>query len=82
MSLSVAVHQLMTLVQSRSSELGTEIGEVTSRTNSEGKKIELKQEEILEMQFNIGQYNAMLEAASSIAKGTTDMLKTLAQRTS
>ncbi|MDR0441296.1 MAG: type III secretion protein [Candidatus Accumulibacter sp.] len=82
MSLSVAVQQLMTAVQTRSSDLETEINAATSRTDAEGKKLELKQEEILEMQFDIGQYNALLEAASSIAKGTTDMLKTLAQRTS
>jgi type III secretion protein F len=82
MSLSFAVHQLMSAVQTRSDDLKTEIGAVTSRTDTEGNKLELEQEDVLQLQFNIGQYNAMLEAASSIAKGTTDMLKTLAQRTS
>jgi type III secretion protein F len=82
MSLTAAVHQLMTSVQSKSADLETEISTATTRTDAQGNKIELKQEEILELQFNIGQYNALLETASSIAKGTTDMLKTLAQRTS
>jgi hypothetical protein len=76
----------MEAVQSKSSDLEKEIRDATTRTttNAEGEtvKAELKQEEILELQFNIGQYNALLEAASSISKGTTDMLKTLAQRTS
>jgi type III secretion protein F len=81
MSLTMAVNQLMTAVQTRSAGLETEISEATARTDAQGNKIELKQEEILELQFNIGQYNALLETASSIAKGTTDMLKTLAQRT-
>ncbi|MDR3159396.1 MAG: hypothetical protein LBU11_10455 [Zoogloeaceae bacterium] len=82
MSLTAAVHQLMTSVQTKSADLETEISAATARTDAQGNKIELKQEEILELQFNIGQYNALLETASSIAKGTTDMLKTLAQRTS
>jgi type III secretion protein F len=81
MSLSLAVQQLMTAVSTRSDSLEAEISAATSRTDAQGNKLELKQEEILEMQFNIGQYNALLETASSIAKGTTDMLKTLAQRT-
>ncbi|MDR1647591.1 MAG: hypothetical protein LBR88_06105 [Zoogloeaceae bacterium] len=86
MSMTVAVRQLMEAVQSKSSDLEKEISDATTRTttNAAGEtvKAELKQEEVLELQFNIGQYNALLEAASSISKGTTDMLKTLAQRTS
>ncbi|MDR2788752.1 MAG: type III secretion protein [Candidatus Accumulibacter sp.] len=74
--MSDAVRQLMAAVSDRSSSLKDEIN---TATNGEG---ELEQKQILALQFNIGQYNALLEAASSIAKGTTDMLKTLAQRTS
>jgi type III secretion protein F len=86
MSMTEAVRTLMTAVQTKSQNLESEISDATSRTvkNAEGNTVqaELRQEEVLELQFNIGQYNALLEAASSIAKGTTDMLKTLAQRTS
>jgi type III secretion protein F len=75
MSMTMAVQQLMQAVQSTSASLQTEIKSATDSTE------ELDQEQILALQFNIGQYNALLETASSIAKGTTDMLKTLAQRT-
>jgi type III secretion protein F len=37
---------------------------------------------LLDLQFQLGQYNALTELTSSIGKGFTDMLKTLAQRTS
>lgn len=42
----------------------------------------LNQGELLKMQFQVGQYNAMLEMASTVSKSLTDMMKTLAQRTS
>jgi len=41
-----------------------------------------QQTAMLEMQFYIGQYNAILEMVSSVSKSLTDMMKTLAQRTS
>ena len=37
---------------------------------------------MLMIQFEIGQYNAMVEMLSSISKSLTDMMKTLAQRSS
>lgn len=42
----------------------------------------ISQEEMLVVQFEIGQYNAMVEMLSSISKSLTDMMKTLAQRSS
>ena len=42
---------------------------------------EIDQMQMLEMQFAMGQYNAKLEAVSSMTKSITDMLKSLAQRT-
>ena len=33
------------------------------------------------LQFEVGQYNAMLESLSSVTKSMTDMMKSLAQRT-
>ena len=38
-------------------------------------------QELLEMQFAMGQYNAKMEALSSITKALQDTLKSLAQRT-
>lgn len=44
-------------------------------------KDKVDQKDLLEMQFAMGQYNAKLEAMSSITKSLQDMLKSLAQRT-
>ena len=38
-------------------------------------------EELLPIQFEMGQYTALMEAASSVTKSITEMLKSLAQRT-
>ncbi|WP_461211052.1 EscF/YscF/HrpA family type III secretion system needle major subunit [Desulfocurvus sp. DL9XJH121] len=35
---------------------------------------------MLQVQFQMGNYNALVEAASSVTKGLTDTAKTLAQR--
>ena len=42
----------------------------------------LQSEAMLEIQFKIGQYNAILEATSTIAKSMTDEAKQIAQRAS
>ena len=36
----------------------------------------------ISLQFEIGQYNAMMEALSTVTKSMTDMMKSLAQRSS
>ena len=43
---------------------------------------EISQSQMLQLQYEIGQYNAMLEIVSTVSKSLTDMMKTLAQRTS
>ena len=40
----------------------------------------INQKDLLELQFAMGQYNAKLEAVSSVTKSLTDALKSLAQR--
>ena len=60
--------------------------------NSEGKDLQAKMtemlgkdevspEDMMALQFEVGQYNAMLESLSSVTKSMTDMMKSLAQRT-
>ena len=41
---------------------------------------ELNTTQLLVMQFQIGQYNAMIESLSSVTKSMTDMMKNLASR--
>ena len=40
----------------------------------------LSQEEMVSLQFEVGQYNAMVEALATLTKSMTDMMKSLAQR--
>jgi type III secretion protein F len=80
--LSQAVLQLMQAVQGQSKELRGELEQKVGATDEQGNKVQLEQQDLLELQFEIGQYNALIETASSVGKGVTDMLKTLAQRTS
>ena len=42
----------------------------------------IDQTDMLEVQFYIGQYNSVLEMVSTVSKSLTDMMKTLAQRSS
>lgn len=44
-------------------------------------KDEVSPEDMMALQFEVGQYNAMLESLSSVTKSMTDMMKSLAQRT-
>ena len=42
---------------------------------------EVSPEDMMALQFEVGQYNAMMESLSSVTKSMTDMMKSLAQRT-
>lgn len=61
-------------ISERSTELQTQMAAALS-------KDDLSQGDMLELQFQMGQYNATLEALSTVTKSMTDMLKSLAQRT-
>ena len=43
---------------------------------------ELSNEDMISLQFEVGQYDAMMEALSTVTKSMTDMMKSLAQRSS
>ena len=60
-------------VSSKGSELAAKMEQL-----SQGD--ELSTEQMLAMQFEVGQYNAMMEALSTVTKSMTDMMKSLAQR--
>ena len=42
---------------------------------------EVSPEDMMALQFEVGQYNARMESLSSVTKSMTDMMKSLAQRT-
>lgn len=41
---------------------------------------DIDQADLIAIQFAMGQYNSMLETASTVTKSITDMMSTLAQR--
>ena len=57
---------------------GTALQQQMEQISSSGT---IDQTQLLEMQFAMGQYNAKLEAISTMTKSIQDMLKSLAQRT-
>lgn len=61
-------------ISNKGANLQTKMSELSN-------KEELGPEELLPLQFEMGQYTALMEATSSVAKSLTDMLKSLAQRT-
>ena len=74
------VTELMASLFSNVDKAGKKIVKNINAVISQG--TELDQGTLLKLQFQVGQYNAMLEMASSVSKSLTDMMKTLAQRTS
>ncbi len=56
--------------------------ELSNRMNAIMKGEKLSSEQMVAMQFEVGQYNALVEALSSVSKSATDMMKSLAQRSS
>ena len=54
---------------------------IQAKMNELGSKEIVGPEELLPIQFEMGQYTALMEAASSVTKSITEMLKSLAQRT-
>ncbi|MBO4312454.1 MAG: type III secretion protein [Desulfovibrionaceae bacterium] len=40
----------------------------------------LSSEQLVAIQFQVGQYNTMMEALATVTKSMTDMMKSLAQR--
>ncbi len=63
------------------SGLDQESAALQKKIDAMSAKKTVDQKDLLEMQFAMGQYNARLEAISSITKSIQDMLKSLAQRT-
>ena len=74
-------------------DLGSMFNNVSNSLKTDGENLQkqidslsqnkgsLDQQDLLQMQFAMGQYNAKMEALSSITKSLQDMLKSLAQRT-
>ena len=74
--MSLNINEVFSQFQSSICSVGNDLSE---KLNSfDGKS--MSQEEMLEMQFLVNQYNCMLETASTVSKSLTDEAKQIAQR--
>lgn len=53
---------------------------LTAHMEALAKGDKLSPEDMVALQFHVGQYNAMMEALSTVTKSMTDLMKSLAQR--
>jgi hypothetical protein len=77
-----AMKALMTNLGTFANELSTDITSATTTTTTETGTQEISQAALLDIQFKMGEYNSIMELSSTVSKGVTDMMKTLAQRSS
>ena len=59
------------------SQKGTDLNARMSEISQGG---EISNEQMISLQFEIGQYNTLMESLSTITKSLTDMMKSIAQR--
>lgn len=72
-----------TLFNAMFDTIGNKADELNTKMNSlTGEDGNISQEDMLAMQFEINQYNMLLEMTSTVTKSITDEAKQLAQRAS
>ena len=71
------INQMFSQIQQSIATKGTELQKEMEEIS---KGSTLSQEQMLQMQFEVNQYNTMLETASTISKSLTNEAKQLAQR--
>jgi type III secretion protein F len=74
-NVSQSFDDMLSSVSTKGSELTTKMQELASGG-------ELSNEQMISLQFEVGQYNTLMEALSTVTKSMTDMMKSLAQRSS
>ncbi|MBQ7585626.1 MAG: type III secretion protein [Desulfovibrionaceae bacterium] len=72
---------IQSLFNKASESLNRDGTSLQQKIDSLNSKDSIDQKDLLQIQFQMGQYNAKLEAMSSMIKSIQDMLKALAQRT-
>ena len=75
-NISQMFDQSLQSIEKRGSSLNTKMNDLLS----DGK--EISNEQMIQLQFEVGQYNALMESLSTVTKSMTDMMKSLAQRSS
>ncbi len=75
-NISQMFDQSLQSIEQRGASLNTKMNDLLS----DGK--EISNEQMIQLQFEVGQYNALMESLSTVTKSMTDMMKSLAQRSS
>ena len=75
-NISQMFDQSLQSIEQRGASLNTKMNDLLA----DGK--ELSNEQMIQLQFEVGQYNALMESLSTVTKSMTDMMKSLAQRSS
>ncbi len=70
---SIGIQALQNKMDSQKASLESAIAQVSSGSGD-------SQKDMIMLQFQLGQYNAMVELVSNITKSMTDMFKSLAQK--
>ena len=73
LNISSMFSQSLDQVSQKGSDLNTKMAEIAQGD-------ELSNEQMISLQFEIGQYNTLMESLSTITKSLTDMMKSIAQR--
>lgn len=69
------------MFQSNTTAISNKGADLQSKMDTLSNSDAVGAEDLLSLQFEMGQYTALMEATSTITKSITDMLKSLAQRT-
>ncbi len=78
--MSTFVSSSMETINTRGKSLQEKINSLGK--NADGTDKEVGPEEMLALQFQIGQYNTLVESISTATKGVVDSMKSVAQRAS
>ena len=70
------------MFETMTNSLSTKAADLNSKMTELSQGDELSQEQMLDLQFQVGQYNAMLEMVSTVTKSLVDECKRVAQRAS
>ena len=79
--MSVGGINLGEMFKNVSTGLDSDSSKIQTKIEDLQKKESVNPADLMKLNFEVGQYNAKLEATSSLMKSMQDMLKSLAQRT-
>ena len=74
-SMATSINNTLDNISKMGSNISSRMDEISQLTNSSD-----QQAAMIELNFQIGQYNAMMEMVSSLTKNLTDSIKSIAQK--